>query len=512
MERAPISRVVILGGGSAGWMAAAALKRVFGALTEITLVESEAIGTVGVGEATIPGIRLFNQLLGLNEDAFLKATQGAIKLGIRFDDWLEKGHSYIHGFGDVGLPLAGLSFHQYWLRAREADATSAGDLWRYSLNVQAALAGRFSRPEVVAPNRMGGLIWAYHFDAGLYARMLREWAEARGVIRVEGRVANVGLRPDDGFVEALTLEDGRRVEGQLFIDCSGFRGVLIEEALKTGYEDWTDWLPCDRAVAVPSQGVGTVTPYTRSRARDAGWHWRIPLQHRTGNGYVYSSRFIDDEAAAADIVSQLDGPALAEPRVIRFTTGKRRRMWNKNVVALGLASGFMEPLESTSIHLVQSGLEKLIRLFPDIGFDPALAAQFNRTMDAEFESVRDFLVLHYRATRRDDTPFWRHCRGLPIPPGLQRKLASWRASAVLPDEEDDLFKPTSWLQVLLGQNVQPDGRHRLADAIRDDQLTGFLNDVGGLVAQGLKPLGGHDDFLRRLGMTGTDVGSGSAAA
>ncbi|WP_122467271.1 tryptophan halogenase family protein [Brevundimonas lutea] len=489
----PIRKLVVVGGGSAGWMAAAAMKRVFGDLLDVTLVESEAIGTVGVGEATIPDIRLFNTLLGLDEDEFLAATEGSIKLGIEFVDWTRMGHRYLHAFGEVGLPVGGLSFHQYWLRAQEAG--DASDLWEHSLNAQAARLDRFDRPERTDTGRMGPLVWAYHFDAGLYAKFLRGWCEARGVRRAEGQVVEVLQgAPDDG-VAGVRLDRGELVEGDLFIDCSGFRGLLIEGALKAGYDDWTEWLPADRAVAVPCASVSPLTPYTRSTARESGWQWRIPLQHRTGNGYVYSSRFISDDEAAARLMSSLDGEALAEPRTLRFTTGKRRRMWVKNVVALGLASGFMEPLESTSIHLVQAGLEKLIRLFPNTNMAPGLAETFNREMDAEFEAVRDFLVLHYRATERDDTPFWRHCRDLPQPPGLARKLAVWRANASLPNEAADLFKPPSWLQVLVGQGVMPEGRHALADQVAPDKRDRFLADIRALVDLGVARLPDHGQFL-----------------
>ncbi|CAN5343900.1 tryptophan 7-halogenase [soil metagenome] len=496
MDHAPVTRVVVVGGGTAGWMAASALKRVFGAVLEIVLVESEEIGTVGVGEATIPAIRLFNGLLGLDENEFLARTEGSIKLGIRFVDWVRKGHTYLHAFGDPGLPLGGLGFHQYWLRRRgEGGDLTTNDLWDYSLNARAALENRFDRPETVKPNRLGPLVWAYHFDAGLYAKYLREWAEARDVTRIEGRIVDVALIEPDGRVGSVTTDRGDVVQGDLFIDCSGFRGLLIEGALQTGYDDWTDWLPCDRALAVPCASVSPLTPYTQSTARDAGWQWRIPLQHRIGNGYVYSSRFISDDEAAATLMATLDGEALAEPRPLRFTTGKRRRMWNRNVVALGLASGFMEPLESTSIHLVQAALEKLIRLFPDTRMDPALAATFNRELDAEYEAVRDFLVLHYRATERDDTPFWRHCASLPTPPGLERKMAAWRANGVLPAEADDVFKASSWLQVLEGQGVRPNSYHRLADRITDAQLDGYLADVRTLAAQGVAPMRDHGAFL-----------------
>lgn len=498
MTPPPVRKVVIVGGGSAGWMAAAVLNRVFGRLLDVTLIESEEIGTVGVGEATIPAIRLFNGLIGVDEDDFLAATEGSIKLGIEFVDWLRPGHRYIHAFGDVGRALGGLSFHQYWLAARERGG--ADDLWAFSPNARAAGLNRFGRPDPKAAppipsSQVGPLVWAYHFDAGLYARFLRGLCEQRGVTRVEGKVVEVVRREPDGFVSGVRLDRGEVVAGELFLDCSGFRGLLIEQALGSGYDDWTDWLPADRAVAVPCASVTPLTPYTRSTADAAGWRWRIPLQHRTGNGHVFSSRFMSDDEATARLMAGLDGEALAEPRVIRFTTGKRRSMWTANVVALGLASGFMEPLESTSIHLVQAALEKLIRLFPNADFDRALAAQFNRELDAEYEAVRDFLVLHYRATERDDTPFWRHCRTLPEPEGLRRKRGAWRANAALPNEADDLFKPSSWLQVLVGQNVMPRGRHRLADQVEPEKLDRYLADLKTLVEREVAPLPDHAAFL-----------------
>ena len=494
-----IRDVVIVGGGAAGWMAAAGLARVFGELIRITLVESEEIGTVGVGEATIPQIQLYNRLLGIDEDAFVKATNGSFKLGIVFNDWGAIGDRYIHAFGEPGVPLGGLPFHHYWLRDRLARGERGWpDLWDYSLNAEAAFADRFARTPQGGFGPLGEMPYAFHFDAHLYAKFLRVYAERLGVRRVEGKVVDVTLGEPDGRVASIRLERGEVVEGELFVDCSGFRGLLIEGALKTGYEDWSEYLPADRAVAVPCASVQPLTPYTQASADAAGWRWRIPLQHRTGNGYVFCSRFISEDEATAVLLSKLDGEALADPRPLRFLTGKRRRIWNRNVVSLGLASGFMEPLESTSIHLVQSCLDKLIQYFPDKGFADAPRDRFNEEADAEYMAIRDFLVLHYTATTRDDTPFWRHCKDtLPRTETLKARIDLWRTGGRLPVDERDLFKPNSWLQVLVGQGIEAEGCSPLAGRIEDAKLSAWLGDVRRLVAQTRDRLPGHADFIAR---------------
>jgi tryptophan halogenase len=481
-----IRQVVIVGGGTAGWMAAAALAKALGPLVSIRLVESDEIGTVGVGEATIPQIKLFNGLLSLDEDDFIRQTQGTFKLGIEFVGWTRPDHAYIHAFGGVGRDLGMVNFHQYWLKHRQDGGTS--DFWAYSLNRAAAKANRF--------DRQPGLAYAFQFDAALYARYLRAYAERLGVVRTEGKILGATLREPDGFVESVTLERGEVVGGDLFIDCSGFRGVLIEQALKTGYDDWSHLLPCDRAVAVPTSSTGPLRPYTQAIARSAGWQWRIPLQHRTGNGHVFCSRYVSEDEATATLMANLEGEPLAEPRLLKFVTGRRKAFWNRNVVALGLASGFMEPLESTSIHLIQSGLSRLLNLFPDKGFAQADIDEYNRQAGLEFERIRDFLVLHYWANQRPE-PFWTACRDMTIPSELARKIEIFRAHGRLFREPEDLFFETSWLQVLLGQGIEPRGCHPMTDLVSGPQLEGFLADLLKITADAANTLPDHADFIRQ---------------
>jgi tryptophan halogenase len=489
-----IRRIVIIGGGTAGWMAAAAMARLRqNGVTEIVLVESDEIGTIGVGEATIPPIRTFNAMLGLDENDFLARTQGTFKYGIEFVDWTRIGDRYMHPFGTFGADVEALRFHQLWLRFR----AEAGAFEDYNLAAVAARLGRFERPNPDPRSILSTMNYAFHFDASLYALYLRAYAEARGVVRREGKVVEVTLRGDDGFIEAVTLDGGLRIEGDLFIDCSGFRGLLVEEALGTGYEEWTRWLPCDRAVAVPSASAGEPLPYTRATARSAGWQWRIPLQHRTGNGYVYSSGDISDDEAARAVLAGLDGEALAEPRLLRFTTGRRKQVWNRNCVALGLASGFMEPLESTSIHLVQAGISKLFALFPDRDFDPMLAAEYNRLTAIQTEQIRDFLILHYVANERSDSPFWIRCREMEMPDSLARKIALFRAQGRLFRYEDELFADSSWLAVLFGQNVMPRAYDPMADTLNAEQLRPMLARMKALIRQAAERMTPHGQYVRR---------------
>ncbi|MEC8455278.1 MAG: tryptophan halogenase family protein [Pseudomonadota bacterium] len=492
-----LKKILIVGGGSAGWMAAALFSRLFRGLYDITLIESEAIGTVGVGEATIPAIKTFNALIGLDEVDFMRRTQASFKLGIQFIDWDRIGSSYIHGFGVIGRDLEWLRCHQYWLKMRAAGRAS--DFAAYSINTAAALQNRFMRAD---PQRngspLGHIAHAFHFDAGLYAKYLRGLSEAAGVRRREGKIASIQLRPDDGFVQSVTMEDGAVEAADLFIDCSGFRGLIIEEAMKTGYEDWTHWLPCDRALAVPCARTEPFTPYTRATARPAGWQWRIPLQHRTGNGHVYSSRYMDEAEAERILLSNLDGEQLAEPNRIRFVAGKRRQVWNKNCVAAGLASGFLEPLESTSLHLIQSVLTRLVRLMPDGGFDPTTIAEFNRQMDFEYERIRDFVILHYKATYRDDTPFWRDCRDMAVPDTLQRKMDLFRANGRVFREDDELFTEESWIQVFLGQGVIPAGYDPLVDVTPEAEIERFLNDVETVIGKCVAVMPSHADYVARV--------------
>jgi len=492
----PLRKILIAGGGSAGWMTAALCSRLFQGLYEIVLVESEQIGTIGVGEATIPAIKKFNELLGLDEDDFLRKTQGSFKLGIQFRDWWRKGESYLHGFGVIGQDLGWLRAHQYWLRMRELGRAPAFD--NLAINNAMALADKFMRARAdMGQSPIGHIAHAFHFDAGLYAKHLSTYAQARGVERREGKIVEVTLRPEDGFVQSVTLEDGEVIAADFFVDCSGFRGLIIEQALKTGYEDWTPWLPCDRAIAVPSERSEHFTPYTRSTARDAGWQWRIPLQHRTGNGHVYCSRFIDDDDAERVLLSNLDGDQRADPLRIRFTTGKRRKIWNKNCLAVGLAAGFMEPLESTSLHLIQSSVIRMVRLLPDAGFDQATIDEFNRQTDFEYERVRDFIILHYKATERDDTPFWRHCRDMEVPATLQRKMDLFRANGRVFREDDELFTEESWIQVFLGQGVIPRGYDPLVRVHSDEAIAQHLQNIETVIGKCLAVMPSHAEFVAR---------------
>ena len=488
-----IKRVVIVGGGTAGWMTAAVFSRAMGESLDIHVVESDTIGTVGVGESTIPQIRNVNHFLGIDEDAMLRATSGTFKLAIQYNDWVRPGHSYLHAFGEVGLPLGPLPFQQYWLRRRLESGTE--DISGYSLNAAAAKACRMARIDKVGSSPMAGIKYAFQFDAGLYGRMLRTYAERRGVKRTEGKVVDVRLRGEDGFIESVVLESGAPIAGDLFIDCSGFRGLLIEGALKSGFEDWREWLACDRALAVGSAPASPMRPYTQANARPAGWQWRIPLQHRTGNGHVYCSEFMSDDEAAAILLGSLDGEPLGDPRPIRFTSGVRRRIWSRNCVAIGLAAGFLEPLESTAIHLIQSGISRLLSLFPDRGFDRALIDEYNRNTRREYEQVRDFLVLHYRTVERRDTPFWRRCAALPAPEGLRRKLEIFDATGQIFREADELFTEHSWLQVMVGQGLLPRRHHPLADNLPGEKLDEFLASIRTLIRGAVEKMSSHERFI-----------------
>ena len=493
-QEGPLRRVLVVGGGSAGWMAAAALANAVRGDCEIALVESEEIGIVGVGEATIPPIQLFNQSLGIDENEFLAATNGSFKLGIEFVDWAKKGHRYFHPFGTFGAEFDSVPLHHYWLRARaKGEETPLED---YSMAWAAASRGRFDRPIPDRRRIQSTYDYAYHFDAGLYGRFLRSYAEARGVVRHEGRVVDVRLRGEDGFVESLTLADGRTLEADLFIDCSGFRGLLIEKALKTGYEEWTHWLPCDRAVAVPCALGGRFTPYTRSTAHAAGWQWRIPLQHRIGNGHVYSSGYISDEEATATLLANLDGEPMAEPRLLRFTTGRRKLFWSGNCVALGLAAGFMEPLESTSLHLVQSGITRLLALFPDRRFDPLLAAEFNRITIEEYERIRDFLILHYKLTEREDSELWRYCAAMEVPETLQYKIDHFRSGGRIVATGLELFQNASWLAVHIGQLNWPESWDPLADQRPHVEADRILANVHQAAAEAAEAMPGHWAYVQ----------------
>ena len=462
--------ITIVGGGTAGWMTAAALSRFLPShLWRVVLVESDAIGTVGVGEATIPQIHHFNAALGINEADFLRATRGTFKLGIAFEGWTAPDHRYCHAFGRVGRPLGLLPFYQYWL----AGETGEDSLDAYSVAAQAAYAGRYAAPDPRRPAPAGGHAYAFHFDASLYAAYLREIAEAAGVVRHEGRIVAVGRDGASGDVSAVTLDDGRRIAGDLFVDCSGFAALLIGKELGVGYDDWSRWLPCDRALAVPSEHDGPPRPYTRSIAHGAGWQWQIPVQHRVGNGLVYASDHLSDDAAAARLLANLPGAALADPRPLRFAAGRRQRVWAHNVVAIGLASGFLEPLESTSIHLIQSGIERLVQRLPGAVVGEAERASFNADAAAEIEAIRDFIILHYWANGRDE-PFWVERRAQPLPDSLATRIALFAERGQIEPRPRELFTDMAWQQVLIGQGLRPAAPHPLTAALAPAELADFI--------------------------------------
>jgi tryptophan halogenase len=489
-----LKSIVIIGGGTAGWMSACALATVLRGRYRIRLVESDEIGIVGVGEATIPMIQNFNRVCGIDEREFVRATMGTFKLGIEFVNWGGLGDRYMHGFGRFGQDLWTVTFDQYWQKMWQAG--KAPDLEHFGIARAAAKANRFMPADPSTGNSpLAEIAHAYHFDAGLYAKYLRGLAEARGVERLEGRIVDVLLRGSNGFVDAVVMEDGRRVEGELFVDCSGFRGLLIEEVLKTGYEDWTHFLPCDRAVAVPCTNAPELLPYTRATAHTAGWQWRIPLQHRIGNGHVYCSRFMSADEATATLLANLDGEPLAEPRHLRFTTGLRRKAWNRNVVAVGLASGFMEPLESTSIHLIQTTVSRLLTFFPDRGFSATDIDEFNRQTRQEFEQIRDFLVLHYHATERTDSPFWNHCRTMAIPERLRQKMELYRTHGRIFRDGTELFAEVAWLQVMHGQRLKAGGYHPLVDLIDEPEIAEYLESIRDVIARCVQLMPGHAQYI-----------------
>lgn len=496
MNEHSIKEVVIVGGGTAGWMAAAALSRYLdNGYTRVTLIESEEIGTIGVGEATIPPLISFNQMLGINENEFVSATQGTFKLGIEFVDWGGPGERYFHPFGFFGQDLQGVHFHQLYLRERKKRVMQ--DISAWSMSAVAASMGKYARPGAEARFPLTQLLYAFHFDAGLYARFLRTYAERSGVTRIEGKIVDSTLRGEDGYVESVTLADGRKVAGDLFIDCSGFRALLIEQALETGHEDWTHWLPCNRAVAVPCSYSGQPDPFTRATARTKGWQWRIPLQHRMGNGFVYSSDHVSDDEAEQTLLANLEGEPLDTPRRLSFKTGRRLLAWNKNVVSMGLSSGFIEPLESTSIHFIQSGIAKLIALFPDKRFNPIERDEYNRQMQDLSEDVRDFIILHYNATKRDDSEFWNRCRTMTIPDSLARKIELWRAKGRLFREGLELFATTSWVAVMLGQGIIPEDHEPAADALDEEKVTAALEQMRLAYLQTAERLPAHRDFIAK---------------
>jgi tryptophan halogenase len=488
-----IQRVIIVGGGTAGWMAAAALSaHLRGTGTRITLVESSEIGTVGVGEATIPTIRRFYANLGMRDAEVMQACDATAKLGIRFVDWLRPGHDCVHPFGRFGQDLRGVDFHHYWLKARAAgDATALG---AYSLGATLAERGHATIPAPNPPSQLSVFDWALHFDAALFAAHMRRFAETMGVTRIDARIADVVLRAEDGFVEALALADGRRIEGDLFIDCSGFRALLIGEALGIPYRDWSHWLLCDGAFAVQSEGAGEPPSCTTVTARTAGWQWRIPLRRREGNGLVFSSRFQSDDDAREELLANIPAAPTMEPRRLRFTPGRREAAWAKNCVALGLASGFLEPLESTSIALIETGIERLKQLFPDKRFDPAVIDEFNEQSAEEMERVRDFIILHYLLNGRDGA-FWQACREVALPDSLSRKLALWRARGAFVRYRWEMFSPASWLAIYAGFGDLPERTDPALAAVSDSELTRALAAMRGSIDEAVADTPTHAEFL-----------------
>ncbi|WAC49850.1 tryptophan 7-halogenase [Asticcacaulis sp. SL142] len=496
---APLN-IVIVGGGTAGWMTAAGLSLACPPqLATITLIESDDIGTIGVGEASIPSIAHFNSLLRIDEREFMAKTRATFKLGIEFVGWGGEGQSYMHPFGSFGTNFDLAAFHHYWLRLKQMG--EGGDILDYNLSAVLSRQGRFAPPSPDKNSPLSSVVYAYHFDAGLYARYLRSYAEARGARRLEGMITQVGQNSETGYIEGVTLKDGRVIAGDFFIDCSGFRGLLIEGALKAGFEDWSHLLPCDRAVAVPSENPAQLTPYTRATARKAGWQWRIPLQHRTGNGLVYSSSHMSDDEAAQTLLSSLEGKALADPRPIRFLTGRRKSAWVKNCAAVGLSAGFLEPLESTSIHLIQKGVSKLIQCLPRQAtaggaFAPHLMDHFNRETRHEYEDVRDFLMLHYKANARDGA-FWRYCREQDISDRLKARMDLFRESGRIFTGETELFRDPSWLSVMLGQGIFPQDYDPLADRMTIDDIRQNLAHISRTYLRSAAQAPRHEDFLQQ---------------
>jgi tryptophan 7-halogenase len=486
-ELPPVRRVVVAGGGTAGWIAAMALARQLRGLIEVTVVESEAIGTVGVGEATIPTARTFHELLRIDERAFMAATKASFKLGITFENWGRVGDRYIHSFGTMGMKTWVAEFQHFWLQARSEGETAP--IGSHCLEHEAAEAGRFAKDSGQPLN------YAYHLDAGLYARFLRRIAETEGATRIEGKIARVEQVGESGDIAALVLESGERVEGDLFIDCTGFRGLLIEDTLEAGFEDWSHWLPTNSALAVQTESIADAIPYTRSIAHTAGWQWRIPLQHRVGNGIVFCGDHMDVDEARHLLLGSVEGEVLTEPRLIRYAAGKRREWWKNNVIALGLSAGFVEPLESTSIHLFMIGVTRLIQQFPFGGITPARRAHYNRLADNEAERVRDFVILHYKLTEREDSPFWNRVRTMDIPETLAERIALFAEQAEAWQAADDLFRVDSWVQVMLGQRLTPRGWHRIGALMSDRRLRQTLTDMRRQIAEAVQAMPPHQQFL-----------------
>jgi tryptophan halogenase len=494
-EAGAIRRIVVVGGGTAGWMAAAALARFLGGSgRRIVLVESEAIGTVGVGEGTIPPILEYNVQLGLDEAEFLRETHATYKLGIEFAGWTRPEDRYFHQFGQIGRPLDGVSLHQLWLQHR--GDPSVGPLAGYSMSAVAAALHRFGHPSPDPADPLSQIAYAFHFDASAYGRFLRKFAERHGAERIEGKIVGVEQDSETGFVTAVRLEDDRTVRGDLFIDCSGFRSLLLGQQLGVGFEDWSRWLPCDRAIAIPSARTEPLLPYTRSTAHPAGWQWRIPLQHRTGNGHVYCSAFMEDDEAERILIDTLDAEPIAAPNRLRFTAGRRSKAWEANVVAIGLSSGFLEPLESTSIHLIQHGIQKLLSLFPSRGISPVERDEYNRTMVASYEPTRDFIILHYFANNRPE-PFWKQMREMELPDTLRHKIELFREHGRVFRYNEELFDVPSWVAVMLGQGIIPVEPDPLASAMPDADVLRAMAELRRSYESAAERLPLASDYIER---------------
>ncbi len=496
MSHQPIKNVVIVGGGTAGWMAAASLSRfAAGKPLRITLIESTTIGTVGVGEATIPSIVHYNHTIGLDELDFIRATRASFKLGIQFADWHQPGEQFFHPFADYGINFNGVEFQHYFYRQKKNNP--AEHLHDYSIACQLAAHNHFAQPRETPNNPLADYSYAYHFDAMLYAKVLRELSIGRGVVHLDEKVECVNRREPDGFIESLLLANGQLIEGDLFIDCTGFKGLLIEETLKTGYENWQEWLLCDSAVAVQCANTAAPTPYTRVTALDAGWMWQIPLQHRMGNGYVFSSRFLTKESASETLLEKITGVPLTTPKPFSFQAGRRKKVWNKNCYALGLASGFLEPLESTSISLIQTGITHLLTFFPDMSFDQTMIDEVNRRHQHEMERIRDFIILHYKLTKRTDTEFWRYCQAMEIPQSLQHKLDLFKSCGHILQHEPEAFEPSSWLSIYHGFGVVPARTDNRIDHISDSDIANQLAKIKSVLAEAGKNAISHGEFIRK---------------
>ncbi|MDO6640828.1 tryptophan 7-halogenase [Shewanella sp. 5_MG-2023] len=495
MNNNKIKHIVIVGGGTSGWMTAAMLVKLFKQQLYITLIESEDIGTIGVGEATIPPLQIFNNVLGIKEADFIKQTQATFKLGIEFENWGNQQQSYMHAFGNIGKDIGFTQFHHYW---KKSNPTDVNQFWDFSLNYQAAKNNKFSIMDRVQGTPLAGITHAYHFDASLYAKLLRDYSEKLSVKRIEGLITSATLA-NDGSIESVSLKDGQIISADFFIDCSGFAALLIEKQLDVGYENWQHWLPCDSAYAVPCERTEALTPYTRSIAHDAGWQWRIPLQHRTGNGLVYCSQYLSDEQAKALLLENLDGKPLAEPRKINFKTGRREKQWHKNCVAIGLSSGFLEPLESTSLHLVQSAIIRLSKLFPHNGVQQANVDEFNRQSKLEFEQIRDFIILHYHLNQKDSHhDLWQQCRDMAIPDSLKQKIELFKATGTVSRYQDELFTEAAWIQVMLGQGIMPNDYNPLANSVSDADLHDYLGNIKQIINRAVAAMPSHQQFIDKL--------------